>query len=88
MTLTRQGPFPGRVVDVGVVIDLAVHDLDVIRYVCDADVSRVYAETERRIHGTREDMLAGLIRLSNGVVGTLNINWLTPTKIREAVCDR
>jgi UDP-N-acetylglucosamine 3-dehydrogenase len=79
----RQGPFPKRVVDVGVVIDLAVHDLDVIRYVCGADVTRVYAETDRRIHSTREDMLIGLIRLSNGAVGTLTINWLTPTKIRE-----
>jgi UDP-N-acetylglucosamine 3-dehydrogenase len=79
----RQGPFPARVKDVGVVIDLAVHDLDVIRYVSGAEIVRVYAETERRIHSTREDLLAGLVRLDNGAVGTLTINWLTPTKIRE-----
>lgn len=79
----RQGPFPVRVVDVGVVIDLAVHDLDIMRYITGAEVVRAYAETERRIHSTREDLLTGLVRLSDGTLGTLTINWLTPTKIRE-----
>ena len=79
----RQGPFPVRVVDVGAVIDLAVHDLDIMRYITGAEVIRAYAETERRIHSTREDLLTGLVRLSDGTVGTLTINWLTPTKIRE-----
>lgn len=79
----RQGPFPARVQDVGVVIDLAVHDLDIMRYVSGAEIVRVYAETERRIHSTREDLLAGLVRLGDGTIGTLAINWLTPTKIRE-----
>lgn len=79
----RQGPFPARMRDVGVVIDLAVHDLDMMRDVTGAEVVRVYAETERRIHSTREDLLTGLVRLSDGTIGTLAINWLTPTKIRE-----
>jgi UDP-N-acetylglucosamine 3-dehydrogenase len=79
----REGPFPSRVLDVGVVIDLAVHDLDVMRYVSGSEIVRVYAETERRIHSTREDLLSGLVRLADGTVGTLAINWLTPTKIRE-----
>jgi UDP-N-acetylglucosamine 3-dehydrogenase len=79
----RQGPFPARVKDVGVVIDLAVHDLDVMRYVTGAEIRRVYAETERRIHSSREDLLTSLVRLDDGTVGTLTINWLTPTKIRE-----
>ncbi len=79
----RQGPFPARVKDVGVAIDLAVHDLDIMRFVTGAEISRVYAETERRIHSTREDLVSGLVRLSDGTVGTLAINWLTPTKIRE-----
>lgn len=83
MDAHRQGPFPARVQDVGVVIDLAVHDLDVMRYVSDAEVVRVYAETERQIHSSHEDLLTGLIRMDNGVIGTLIINWLTPTKIRE-----
>jgi len=79
----REGPFPARIQDVGVVIDLAVHDLDVMRYVTGSEIVRVFAETERRIHSTHEDLLAGLVRLEDGTVGTLAINWLTPTKIRE-----
>lgn len=79
----RQGPFPARIKDVGVVIDLAVHDLDIMRYVSGEEIVRVYAETERRIHSSREDLLTGLVRLSDGAIGTLTTNWLTPTKIRE-----
>lgn len=79
----RQGPFPARVKDVGVVIDLAVHDLDVMRYISGSEIVRVYAETEHRVHSTHEDLVAGLVRLSDGSIGTLAINWLTPTKIRE-----
>lgn len=83
MDARRQGPFPARIKDVGVVIDLAVHDLDVMRFISGADIVRVYAETERRIHSTHEDLLTGLVRLEDNTVGTLAINWLTPTKIRE-----
>jgi predicted dehydrogenase len=79
----RKGPFPGRVRDVGVVIDLAAHDLDIMWYLTGAEVTRVYAETARRIHGSREDMLSGLLRFADGTVGVLDVNWLTPTKIRE-----
>ncbi len=79
----RQGSFPTRVHDVGVVVDLAVHDLDLIRYITGAEITRVYAETERHIHATHEDLLTGVVRLSSGVIGALTINWLTPTKIRE-----
>jgi predicted dehydrogenase len=43
----------------------------------------VQAETERRLATEHEDMLSGVLRFSNGVVGVLDVNWLTPTKIRE-----
>jgi predicted dehydrogenase len=79
----RKGPFPDRVRDVGVVLDLAAHDLDVMWYLTGAEVTRVYAETARRVHAFHEDMLSGLLHFSDGTVGVLDINWLTPTKIRE-----
>ena len=85
MDAHRQGPFPARVADVGVVIDLAVHDLDVMRFVSNKEIIRVYAETEKHIHSKYEDLLSGLLRFEDGVVGTLIINWLTPTKIREFI---
>jgi predicted dehydrogenase len=79
----RQSPFPARVRDVGVVIDLAVHDLDVMRYISGSEIVRVFAETERRIHSTNEDLLSGVLRMQDGAVGTLQVNWLTPAKVRE-----
>jgi UDP-N-acetylglucosamine 3-dehydrogenase len=82
ISATRLGPFPARIRDVGVVVDLAPHDLDVMRYLVGAEPVRIYAETEQRIHTDHEDLFNGTIRFANGVLGVLNINWLTPTKRR------
>jgi UDP-N-acetylglucosamine 3-dehydrogenase len=79
----RQGPFPARIRDVGVVIDLATHDLDVMCSMAGSDVQRLYAETEQRIHTDHEDILNALLKFDSGVLGVLQVNWLTPTKIRE-----
>lgn len=79
----RLGPFPTRIQDVGVIMDLAPHDLDIMRYLTGREVSRVHAETKQILHETYDDMFAGLVRFDNGILGVLEINWLTPTKIRE-----
>jgi UDP-N-acetylglucosamine 3-dehydrogenase len=79
---TRLGPFPARIRDVGVVVDLAPHDLDIMRFLIGSEPVRIYAETERRIHTEHEDLFNGMIKFANGVVGVLDINWLTPTKRR------
>ena len=80
---TRLGPFPARIRDVGVVVDLAPHDLDIMRYLVDSEPVRLYAETERRIHTDHEDLFNGIVKFANGTVGILDINWLTPTKRRS-----
>jgi predicted dehydrogenase len=79
----RLGPFPARVRDVGVIVDLATHDLDIMRYLTGSEVRRLYAETEHEIHTAQEDLFSGLIRFDNGALGVLDINWLTPAKVRE-----
>ncbi len=81
--ITRAGPFPPRINDVGVVMDLAVHDIDMLRFLLNSEPERIYAETERKIHSIKEDLLAAIISFKNGVVSYLNTNWLTPTKIRK-----
>ena len=53
----RFSPFPHRVIDVGVTIDLAVHDIDVMLYLNGSGIKRVYAETSRRVHANNEDLL-------------------------------
>ncbi len=80
---TRLGPFPARIRDVGVVIDLAPHDLDVMRFLIGSEPVRLYAETEQRIHTDHEDLFNGIMKFANGVIGILDINWLTPTKRRS-----
>ena len=79
---TRLGPFPARIRDVGVVLDLAPHDIDVMRFLLDSEPIRLYAETEQRIHTDHEDLFNGVMKFANGAIGVLDINWLTPNKRR------
>lgn len=81
----RVGPFPARIRDVGVVIDLAPHDLDVMRFITGDEIVRVFAETEQQIHTAHEDSVLGMVRFRSGIAGMLEINWLTPQKVREVV---
>jgi UDP-N-acetylglucosamine 3-dehydrogenase len=83
ITCRRTGPFPARIRDVGVVIDLAPHDLDIMRYLLGSDPISIFASTERRIHTEHEDLMVSILRFPNGTIGQLEINWLTPTKVRE-----
>ena len=81
----RAGPFPARIRDVGVVVDLAPHDLDIMRFLTGLEPLRVYAETERHINTENEDLLFAILRFPQGITGALEINWLTPTKLRETL---
>jgi predicted dehydrogenase len=79
----RVGPFPDRIRDVGVVIDLATHDIDAMNFILESAVESVFACTSRRLHTSHEDMVVATIQFANGAIGTLDVNWLTPAKIRQ-----
>ena len=79
----RAGPFPDRIRDVGVTVDLATHDVDILSWIAGERPSRVYAETAQRIHATNEDLLFGLLQFPSGATGMLDVNWLTPAKRRQ-----
>ena len=81
--IRRIGPFPARIKDVGVVVDLATHDLDIMHYLTASNVTRLHAEVGRRLHTAHEDLLSAVLRFENDIIGVLDINWLTPTKVRE-----
>ena len=83
ITSRRAGPFPARIRDVGVTIDLATHDADIISWVAGERPVRVYAETAQRLHATNEDLLFGLLHFPSGATGMLDVNWLTPAKRRQ-----
>ena len=81
----RAGPFPARIRDVGVTVDLATHDVDILSWIAGERPSRVYAETAQRIHASHEDLLFGLLHFPSGATGMLDVNWLTPVKRRQLV---
>jgi len=79
----RVGPFPDRVRDVGVVKDLATHDLDLVRWLGGSPIDSVAAETSHRMGRSHEDIVFITGRLHGPVVFNCVVDWLTPTKIRQ-----
>lgn len=79
----RGGPLPDRIRDVGVAIDLATHDLDIICHLLGDRPIRAYAETTRNVHTSHEDLLYGLLAFASGALAQLDVNWLTPEKQRH-----
>jgi UDP-N-acetylglucosamine 3-dehydrogenase len=83
---TRVGPLPTRILDAGVTIDLATHDLDIMQFVLGRGITSIYAEGSRFLHPSQEDMISCLMRFGDdGPMGLLDVNWLTPEKRRELV---
>jgi len=83
ITSRRAGPFPARIRDVGVTIDLATHDVDILSWIARERPIRVFAETAQRIHADHEDLLFGLMSFESGTVAMLDVDWLTPAKRRQ-----
>ena len=80
--ITRVGPFPPRMSNVGVVIDLAVHDIDLIRWFTESDIIEVQPQLSSAV-AEREDIALLQFRTASGVLAHINTNWLTPFKARN-----
>lgn len=78
----RQGPFPNRIADVGVIKDLASHDIDLTAWVTQRRFELVGARTMFKSGRKYEDMVAATCQLSGGLMSSHLVNWLTPTKER------
>lgn len=81
----RQGPFPGRIADVGVVMDLGTHDIDLTAWVTQQHYTSVSARTAHRSGREHEDLVAVVGQLSKGTVTNHLVNWLSPLKERTTV---
>jgi predicted dehydrogenase len=81
----RQGPFPGRIADVGVIKDLASHDIDLTAWVAQQEFVSVNARTAHRSGRPHEDMVVAIGTLSGGTITSHVVNWLTPSKERVTV---
>ena len=81
----RQSPFPARISDVGVVKDLATHDVDLAAWVAGSEYKEIYAQTAHRSGREHEDMVVASGSFKNGVLVNHLVNWLTPFKDRTTI---
>jgi len=79
----RQGPFPARISDVGVIKDLATHDIDLTMWIMQRGYESVSAHTAFRSGRKHEDMLVAIGLLEGGVIVNHLVNWLSPFKERS-----
>ncbi len=88
MAITRVGPFPPRIADVGVLTDLSVHDIDLMRFITRRDILEKNIFKSRKIHNHFEDNAVLSFELQDAIVAEILTNWLTPFKKRtiEVAC--
>lgn len=80
----RLGPYPPRIRDVGVAIDLAIHDIDIFNYLFDSKANTVYANMSSKLKNCEfEDHAEIMTKYDSGVLSILETNWLTPYKKRQ-----
>ena len=80
----RVGPLPPRIKDVGIAIDLAIHDLDVMNYLFDENIVQVYGVMNSILDDCEfEDHAEIMVSFDNESTGIIEVNWLTPYKRRE-----
>src|SRR5208282_6071695 len=82
IAITRVGPFPPRMSNVGVVIDLGVHDIDLIRWFTESEIVEIQPQMSSAV-AEREDIALLQFRTESGVLAHINTNWLTPFKARN-----
>ena len=78
----RQGPFPERISDVGVIKDLATHDIDLTSWVTGQSYKSVTARMAYKSGSKNEDLVSINANLSEGAIATHLVNWLSPLKER------
>lgn len=79
----RVSSFPARIRDVGVIMDLGIHDVDVLRHVKGSEVRSVYALGGSYNGKACEDFANLLLEFEDGGIGFIEVNWLTPMKVRR-----
>jgi UDP-N-acetylglucosamine 3-dehydrogenase len=77
----RVGGVPPKEPVTDVIIDLAVHDIDVMGFLLDAEPSLLAAHGSRTFHRSRHDSAEILLRIG-AASGFIQANWVTPTKVR------
>ena len=84
IVIRRVGLFPPQIRDINVILDLAVHDIDICNFLLNKKPSLVYANAGKALVRTREDY-SDIFLNYNGIDVFLQVNWITPVKIRSMV---
>lgn len=78
----RVSPFTGRINDVGAILDTGIHDIDNLLYLVDSKPVSVYASGGSFNQIDLEDHANIVINFENGKSGVIEVNWITPMKVR------
>jgi predicted dehydrogenase len=78
----RLSPYPGRSTDIGVVMDLMIHDLEIILHLVRSPVTSVDA-VGVPVLSKGEDIANARIRFANGCVANLTTSRISPEKLRK-----
>lgn len=78
----REGRWPNRIGDVGVVLDTMVHDIDTSRYLTGMHPSTAFARVSK-VRNNVEDLAVLLLDFGEGVTASMVANWITPKKDRR-----
>jgi UDP-N-acetylglucosamine 3-dehydrogenase len=82
ITTRRVGPYSGRIRDVGVVKDLATHDIDLVLSISESAYRSIDAQLSFPLGSGYEDSLLAIGELKNGVQYSHVVNWISPAKER------
>ena len=82
MTSRRVSTFSGRITDVGAILDTGIHDIDNLIYLMDSEPTSVYASGGTINDISHEDHANIVVNFSNGKSGVIEVNWVTPMKVR------
>jgi predicted dehydrogenase len=78
----RLSPFPARSTDIGVVLDLMIHDLDLVLAFVKSPVSSVDAVGIPVLSAT-EDIANARLRFANGCIANLTASRVSPERLRK-----
>lgn len=78
----RHGPFTGRSTDIGAVLDLMIHDLDLILSLVRSPVRDVYA-LGAQVFGGHEDIVNARLTFANGCTASVTASRISPRPKRK-----
>ena len=81
LSITRIGPYPARMAEIGVVLDISVHDIDLVRFLTGEDIAG-FSAVHHRVRGPKQDVALMTLQTYSGTVAVLHDSWLSPERRR------